>query len=102
MSRDDWQYLYNSTRWRKLRRVHLNGEPMCRFCKAQGYRTLATVVDHITPHKGDEALFFDPSNLQSLCKDHHDATKAREERGGIVVGCDANGVPLDPGHHWKA
>ena len=71
------------------------------MCKAQGYTTLATVVDHITPHKGDLSLFWDRGNWQSLCKDHHDATKAREERGGIMVGCDKDGVPLDPGHHWR-
>jgi 5-methylcytosine-specific restriction enzyme A len=101
MSRDDWQHLYNSARWRNGRRAHLAAEPLCRMCKAQGYVTLATVVDHIKAHKGDLSLFWDRGNWQSLCKDHHDATKAREERGGIIVGCDANGVPLDPGHHWK-
>lgn len=37
--------------------------------------TPAEVVDHITPHKGDESLFFDPNNLQSLCKSHHDREK---------------------------
>lgn len=71
------------------------------MCKAQGYRTLATVVDHVKPHKGDLSLFWDPNNRQSLCKVCHDSAKAIEERRGIVVGCDASGVPLDPGHHWK-
>jgi 5-methylcytosine-specific restriction endonuclease McrA len=102
MSRDDWQYLYNSRRWRRERRAHLAAEPLCRMCKAQGYTTLATVVDHVKPHKGDEFLFWDPNNRQSLCKVCHDSAKAREERGGIMVGCDKDGVPLDPGHHWKA
>ncbi|MDO6587341.1 HNH endonuclease [Salipiger sp. 1_MG-2023] len=38
-------------------------------------------VDHITPHKGDETLFFDPGNLQALCKLCHASRKQREERG---------------------
>lgn len=61
-----------------------------------GYATEATVIDHIVPHKGDPELFFDPDNLQSLCKSHHDSTKQREELGQIV-GCDAMGNPP----HWQ-
>lgn len=59
-------------------------------------------MDHTIPHKGDPALFFNPDNLQSLCKTHHDSTKQREEKQGGAIGCDANGVPLDGGHHWNA
>jgi 5-methylcytosine-specific restriction enzyme A len=101
MPRDNWQHLYNTARWVRLRRAHLNAEPLCRMCKAQGYVTLGNVSDHIEAHKGDLSLFFDGANLQTLCKGHHDSTKAREERGGIIVGCDKDGVPLDPGHHWS-
>jgi hypothetical protein len=74
----------------------------------------ATVVDHITPHKlkdaitsGDRAaialaqkLFWDTDNWQSLCKQHHDSTKQRMEKRGVVIGCDENGNPLDPNSHW--
>jgi 5-methylcytosine-specific restriction protein A len=41
----------------------------------------ANVVDHIVPHKGDQALFWDKNNWQSLCKPHHDAKTAREDGG---------------------
>ncbi len=41
--------------------------------------TLATVVDHIKPHKGDERLFFDINNLQPLCKPCHDRKTAKED-----------------------
>ena len=34
--------------------------------------TPATVVDHIVPHRGDKKLFWDQSNWQPLCKEHHD------------------------------
>jgi len=39
------------------------------------------VVDHIVPHRGDRALFWDTSNWQPLCKPHHDAKTAREDGG---------------------
>lgn len=77
-----WQHLYKTNRWQKVRRIHLAGEPLCRICADDGYITPATVVDHIKPHKGDEALFFDPANLSSLCKLHHDSVKQSEERTG--------------------
>ena len=34
--------------------------------------TPATVVDHIVPHRGDHALFWDEQNWQPLCKSCHD------------------------------
>ena len=39
------------------------------------------VVDHITPHRGDEALFWDANNLQSVSKRWHDTVKRGIERG---------------------
>ena len=39
----------------------------------------ASVVDHVTPHQGDQRLFWDEANHQSLCKPCHDGDKAREE-----------------------
>lgn len=101
MIRDDWQRLYSLARWKRTRIAHLRSCPLCVMCKAQGYTTAATVVDHIKAHKGDVDLFFDPDNLQSLCKLHHDSVKQAEEKGGTIIGCDKNGEPLDPSHHWK-
>jgi 5-methylcytosine-specific restriction endonuclease McrA len=46
------------------------------------HRALATVADHVIPHKGDESLFWDAGNLQGLCKRCHDSDKARIEAGG--------------------
>ncbi|HHR5499154.1 TPA: HNH endonuclease [Klebsiella pneumoniae] len=51
----------------------------------------ATVVDHIKPHKGDETLFHNPDNLQSLCKRCHDSVKQRMEKGGTVTEFDNEG-----------
>lgn len=90
-------------KWRKARAVFLSRPEnvFCVMCKAQGRMVAATVVDHIRPHKDDQALFWDESNWQPLCKPHHDSTKQRIELGQ-QVGCDASGVPLDSSHHWRA
>ncbi|WP_349253802.1 HNH endonuclease signature motif containing protein [Bradyrhizobium sp. CB2312] len=40
----------------------------------------AVVVDHIKPHRGDRALFWDKGNWQPLCTHHHNSTKQRLER----------------------
>ena len=96
-----WRHLYSTKRWHRLRWHQLQAEPLCRYCAAMGRTTAATVVDHKRPHKGDESLFHDPANLQSLCKPCHDSAKQAEEKSGRVIGGDVNGVPLDPNHHWN-
>ena len=97
-----WRYLYNQKAWHKLRAAQLRDEPLCRMCKASGRLTPATIVDHIIPHKGDEALFYDRANLQSLDKQCHDSAKQRAEKRGVQdIGCDSNGWPTSPDHHWN-
>lgn len=96
MTKPHWDRWYKLARWKKLRLEHLTKEPWCCYCDRK--LTPATVVDHIEPHKGDEALFWSPDNLQSLCKTHHDATKQRTERRGYSTACDINGWPTDPRH----
>jgi len=49
------------------------------MCLDEGRARLATVVDHIRPHRGDAALFWDPSNWQPLCKEHHDRKTGNED-----------------------
>lgn len=83
-------------RWDKARAAFLR-EPenrFCRKCRQQGRMTAATVVDHIVPHRGDPALFWDRSNWQPLCKPHHDSAKQREERGRFVE-IDDDGWPVE-------
>ena len=68
----------------------------------QGRIEVATVVDHIRAHKGNEALFFDANNLASLCKTHHDSSKQKAEARGVQeIGGDVQGIPIDPAHHWN-
>ena len=71
-------------RWQRARATFLQRPEnvCCRMCAAEGIVTLATVVDHIVPHRGNQDLFWDTSNWQALCKTHHDSHKQREDRGG--------------------
>lgn len=81
---------YKTARWQKLRARQLQREPLCRMCKAQGHTTVATICDHVTPHKGDETVFWS-GPFQSLCKLHHDSVKQSEERTGrtsVAIGVD--------------
>lgn len=69
------------SRWRKARRAYLLHHPLCVECEKEGKLTPATVVDHITPHRGDKKLFWDKTNWQPLCKEHHDIKTAKEDGG---------------------
>lgn len=88
-------------KWQQAREGFLRANPLCVLHEKLGRLVPATVVDHIVPHKGDRALFWDRANWQPLCKQCHDVHKQRLESGGRMVGCDASGVPLDAGHHWR-
>lgn len=70
---------YNN-RWQKARASFLSRSPLCVKCIEEGKVVAATVVDHIIPHRGDTALFWDSDNWQPLCKRHHDSAKQAEER----------------------
>ena len=69
---------YNS-RWQKARSRYLHSHPLCIECQKAGKLTKATVVDHITPHRGDQKLFWDESNWQPLCKPCHDKKTWNED-----------------------
>lgn len=79
---------YSTARWKQLRRriiVEQGG-----VCQMTGVRLIgrfpdwnSPVVDHRVPHRGDEDLFFDESNLQLVSKEWHDKVKqSREKNGG--------------------
>lgn len=93
------------SRWRKARETFLRSHPLCADHMQRGQVVPATVVDHIVPHKGDQALFWDSENWQPLCASCHGVKTARQDGGGghaasLMPGCDINGVPLASGHHW--
>lgn len=71
-----WQKTY---RWQKLRARQLAAEPLCRMCADDGVLMVATVCDHIEPHRGDEAKFW-AGPFQSLCAACHSREKQRAEQ----------------------
>ena len=64
-------------RWQKARLAHLGKHPLCIECSTLGRVTAASVVDHIVPHRGDQELFWDLSNWQSLCAPCHNRKTGR-------------------------
>ena len=70
-------------KWQRLSRQFLRQPEtaLCVMCDAEGQIRQAEVVDHVIPHKGDQALFWDPTNWQGLCRSHHSRDKQVEERG---------------------
>jgi 5-methylcytosine-specific restriction endonuclease McrA len=72
---------YKTSRWQRLRwKVLVRDLFACRMCERIEPDTSKLVADHVTPHRGDEALFWDEGNLQCLCKSCHDRIKQRQER----------------------
>lgn len=63
-------------RWRRARATYLMQHPICVKCGS-----IANVVDHIIPHRGDMHLFWDVNNWQSLCDSCHSIKTAREDGG---------------------
>jgi 5-methylcytosine-specific restriction protein A len=90
-----WHHLYKTSAWRKLREAQLSIQPLCEFCLRTEDVTAANVVDHRKTHKGDLDLFHDPSNLQSLCKHHHDSAKQMMDHGHKVVTYGVDGYPIE-------
>jgi 5-methylcytosine-specific restriction endonuclease McrA len=66
-------------------------------------------VDHIKPLRTHPHLGLSLANLRSLCPNHDNQSHREKRRGSgaaraekfVIAGCDANGMPLDPGHHWR-
>jgi len=89
---------YNSSAWKKLRRMKLARSPLCEEC-----RRPATDVDHkVSIHKGGHPL--DMTNLQSLCHSCHsrktmELDVMKRERMA-AKGCTADGMPRDKQHWW--
>lgn len=66
---------YYTDAWKTLRQIVLGNQPVCVECKVQP----STEVDHITPHRGNYAMFFNLSNLQGMCTTCHGRKTQRGE-----------------------
>nr|WP_299385555.1 HNH endonuclease signature motif containing protein [Allomuricauda sp.] len=76
----DNQGFYNSARWRKVARAHKARNPFCVKCLAEGKVTAVEFTDHIKRIEDGGKKYAD-SNLQSLCKFHHNQKSGREAHG---------------------
>lgn len=81
-----WKAWYNTARWQRLRQeVLIRDAYTCqrtfRVCGGGPGEPHSPVVNHIIPHRGSEALFWDPANLQTVTKQVHDSLIQAEEQG---------------------
>lgn len=70
--------------WQRYSAARLKRLPWCTdpYGRHDGQVELATMTDHITPHKGDMTLFWNEQNHQSLC-DGCNSYKAAKYEGGF-------------------
>ena len=83
--------------WQKLRASVLRESPLCRHCLSRKLVTPATDVDHVSGNPGDNSR----NNLQALCHSCHSLKTAADHGKNVYLGCDINGMPLDPRHPWN-
>jgi 5-methylcytosine-specific restriction protein A len=70
-----------TSQWAKARNLFLRQHPACAHCRLKGIVTVATQVDHITPHRGNMTLFWDERNWQALCAPCHSHKTATQDGG---------------------
>lgn len=85
--------LYDKQRWRRRSRQHLAEHVLCTECLKRGDVVIATDVHHVTPHKGNEYLFWF-GELRGLCRRCHALADAGE-RGSRRRTIGTDGWPLD-------
>lgn len=71
-------HLYQTSRWKKLRREILLENKCCQMCGS----TLQLEVHHRVRPKGEEELFFDKDNLVLVCEVCHRKLTANETHRG--------------------
>jgi 5-methylcytosine-specific restriction protein A len=71
------------SKWQRARQAFLGQHPLCECeeCRRTGRILIATVVDHIKPHKGDMKLFWDRDNWMPMAKQCHDVKTAKHDGG---------------------
>jgi HNH endonuclease len=84
-------------KWEQMARRWLRAHPICAVARCG---KPARHVDHIVNVKAALYRRLDPTNLQSLCHGCHNRLTKAYDAGSIRGACDAEGMPLDPGHPW--
>jgi 5-methylcytosine-specific restriction enzyme A len=75
-----WRKWYHKPEWKRKTKRFLAERSFCECaeCKAKGWKLRATIVHHLTPHRGNSDLFWDESNWSPRTKAHHDRATAHE------------------------
>jgi 5-methylcytosine-specific restriction enzyme A len=97
MAETNLDHLYRTARWSRIRKHQLREHPLCKYCLERAIVTVATICDHVEPHRGDVNKFW-LASLQSLCLDCHVSTKRMIELHGFRPDIGLDGWPLDPNH----
>jgi 5-methylcytosine-specific restriction enzyme A len=83
-----WRLWYKTARWQKLRwAVIIRDACICSRCgrvgnplvRKGGDQRDVLVANHIKPHRGDAALFWDETNLETACLPCHGSVIQKEE-----------------------
>lgn len=83
-----WRAWYKTARWEQLRQqVFVRDMFVCQrsghMCIGQGNAPNAPIANHKTPHRGDERLFWDINNIETVTKAVHDSLIQREEQATL-------------------
>ncbi|RWL45264.1 MAG: HNH endonuclease [Mesorhizobium sp.] len=92
MPRSEWQHLYKTARWRKLREWKLAQDPLCEWCLETETIEPATEVHHLHPHKGNPDLFWS-GPFVATCKSCHASRGQLEDHGKTVIRIGIDGYP---------
>jgi 5-methylcytosine-specific restriction protein A len=75
---DPVRKLYHKAQWYQVRLVVLARDPICVECK----HAATEEIDHVIPARAYSGDFYDPDNLQGLCRSCHSSKTAVE--GGFA------------------
>lgn len=81
--------------WERASHEFLEANPFCLGCAAAGKREPSTVTDHVVPHKGDRAVFWDRTHWQPSCTWHHSVVKQALEQRYLLGAIEATSLWLD-------
>ncbi|MFR5267195.1 HNH endonuclease [Clostridium sp.] len=85
----EYQAIYVSPRWKKVRRVALNrANGLCEVCIKKGRIVHCDEVHHIVPIKDDIKKAYDINNLVCLCRSchreaHNELDRQKEKGEGL-------------------
>ena len=77
----EYQQMYNTSRWKKLRAWQLHQQPVCERCG----KHFADTVHHKVEHDGYLEMFYAVDNLESLCRACHDKHHSKTGWGRRVM-----------------